>query len=92
MKKSELVEKVLSKVEGASADIVSKVINATFESIGEALEAGDSYNHDKFGTFKTVERAARKGRNPQTGEEIIIEAKKAPKLVPSSHLKNRVNN
>ncbi|MNR54739.1 DNA-binding protein HU [compost metagenome] len=74
-----------------SVDKASKTVNAVFDIISEALSAGDSYSQDKFGTFKTVDRAPRKGRNPQTGEEIEIDAKKAVKLVVSGHLKDSVN-
>jgi DNA-binding protein HU-beta len=91
MKKSELVDSVLQDVEGVTPDQVSKIINSTFERIAKALVDGDYYSHDKFGTFKTVERAARKGRNPQTGDEIDIPAKLAVKLIVSRQLKDAVN-
>lgn len=91
MKKAELVAKLVDRVDGLSVEKASKVVNGVFEIIGEALAAGDSYSQDKFGTFKTVERAPRKGRNPQTGEEITIDAKRAVKLVVSGHLKDNVN-
>lgn len=91
MKKSELVSKVVDKVDGLNAEVASKAINAIFETIAEELQAGGSYNQDKFGTFKVVTRAARKGRNPQTGEQIDIAAKTAVKVVVSKHLKDLVN-
>ncbi|MNJ90287.1 DNA-binding protein HU [compost metagenome] len=91
MRKAELVTKLLDRVEGLNADKASKTINAIFEIIAEALEKNDSYSQDKFGTFKVVTRAPRKGRNPKTGETIDIKAKSAVKLVVSSHLKDSVN-
>lgn len=91
MRKAELVSKLVDRVEGLTVDKASKAINATFEILAETLAKGDSYSQDKFGTFKVVTRAPRKGRNPQTGEEIDIAAKNAVKLVVSSHLKNVVN-
>lgn len=91
MKKAELVAQLVERVEGLSADKASRTVNEVFDIIAEALIAGDSYSQDKFGTFKIVDRAARKGRNPQTGEEITIEAKRAVKLVVSGHLKDQVN-
>lgn len=91
MKKAELVAKLVERVEGLSADKASRTVNEMFDIIAEALVEGDSYSQDKFGTFKIVDRAARKGRNPQTGKEIEIEAKRAVKLVVSGHLKDQVN-
>lgn len=90
MKKSDIIKAITSEVD-ISVDKASKTINIVFDKITEALENGDSYNQDKFGTFKIVERAPRKGRNPQTKEIIDIPAKKAIKLVVSSHLKERIN-
>ena len=91
MRKAELVSKVVDQVEGLTVDKASKTINAVFDVIAEALENGDSYSHDKFGTFKVVTRAPRKGRNPKTGDTIEIDAKNAVKLVVSSYLKDSVN-
>lgn len=91
MKKAELVQKMVERVDGLDADMASKSVNAVFEILGEALSNHDSYSHDKFGTFKTVTRAPRKGRNPKTGETIDIAAKSAVKLTVSPHLKNSVN-
>lgn len=90
MKKTELIKAITAEVD-ISADKAGQVINLVFENIAKALENGDSYNQDNFGTFKIVERAARKGRNPQTKEVIDIPAKKAVKMVISAHLKNSVN-
>lgn len=90
MKKSDLVKEITSKVD-VTADKAGKIVNIVFDAIAEALTNGDSYNQDKFGTFKVVERAPRKGRNPQTGEVVDIPAKKAVKLVISGHLKKQVN-
>ncbi len=91
MKKSELVLKLTQRVDGLTQEKASKIVNEVFEIISEALETGDSYSQDKFGTFKIIERSARRGRNPQTGEEIMIDAKKSPKWVISKQLKDRVS-
>lgn len=90
MKKSDIIKAITSEVD-ISAEKASKAINITFDKIIEALENGDSYNQDKFGTFKVIERAPRKGRNPQTKEIIDIPANKAVKIVVSTHLKNKIN-
>jgi DNA-binding protein HU-beta len=95
MKKAELVAKIileLGKEDSVQVrEEVSKMVNATFNVITDALKAGDSYNHDKFGTFKVVHRAARKGRNPKTGEEVMIPETAAPKFVVSKQLKDKVS-
>ncbi len=91
MKKVDLVKIVASEAE-ISSDKANRAINAIFNGISAALEKGESFNQDKFGTFKIVDKAARKGRNPQTGEEVNIPAKKAPKFIASNHLKKDVNN
>ena len=56
----------------------------------EAQEAVDCVTVVGFGTFKVIKRKARKGRNPQTGEEIKIKASKAPKFTPGKSLKEAV--
>ena len=102
MKKSEIVKAVttetadasnpgVNSITGVNAETASLVINIVFEKIAAALAEGDHYNQDNFGTFKAVERKARKGRNPQTGEEVDIPAKNAVKFVPSAALKKQVN-
>jgi len=90
MKKLDLVKAITSEVD-ITADKAGKIVNIIFERIAQALEEGDSYNHDKFGTFKVVDRAPRKGRNPQTSEVVEIPAKKAVKLVVSGYLKKQIN-
>ena len=90
MKKSDLVKIITSEVD-ITAEKASKVINVIFDAVGKSLIDGDSYNQDKFGTFKVVERAPRKGRNPQTGEVVEIPSKKAVKLIVSGYLKDSIN-
>ena len=65
-------------------------VDCVFSSITNALENGDSVSLIGFGTFKVTERKARKGRNPQTGEEIYIAASKVPKFVAGKALKEAV--
>lgn len=90
MKKADLVKTITSRVD-VTAENAGKIINIVFEAIAEGLIEGDSYNQDKFGTFKVVSRAARKGRNPQTGEVVEIPAKQAIKFIASGFLKNSIN-
>lgn len=89
MNKNELVSVVSKKAEISKKDAV-KVVDATFAAIEEALAKGEKVQLIGFGTFEVRERAARKGRNPQTGEEIEIPASKIPAFKPGKSLKNSV--
>jgi DNA-binding protein HU-beta len=65
-------------------------VDAVFEAITAALADGDQVSMVGFGTFKVRERAARKGRNPQTNEEIEIAASKVPAFTAGKKLKDAV--
>ena len=65
-------------------------MDCVFESITKALKKKDTVTLIGFGTFKVNKRKVRKGRNPQTGEEIKIKAKRVPKFVPGKALKDAV--
>ena len=88
--KTELIEAI-----AASADIpkaaAGRALDAVVESITGALKGGDSVVLVGFGTFAVKERAARTGRNPQTGAEIKIAAAKVPGFKPGKALKDAVN-
>ena len=88
MNKGDLVNevaKVMSTKKEAQA-----AVDCVFESITKALKKKDTVTLIGFGTFKVNKRKARKGRNPQTGEEIKIKAKRVPKFVPGKALKDAV--
>ena len=85
MNKGDLVNEV-SKVVKTKKD-ARAAVDCVFSSIIKTLEKGESVSLVGFGTFKVVERKARKGRNPQTGEEIYIAASKVPKFVAGKALK-----
>lgn len=89
MNKTELVSAVSKKAEISKKDAV-KVVDATFAAIEEALAKGEKVQLIGFGTFEVRERAARKGRNPQTGDEIEIPASKIPAFKPGKSLKDSV--
>jgi len=89
LNKAELIASVAEKVELKKKD-VEKVVGAVFESIGDALAGGDKVQLVGFGTFAVKKRAARVGRNPQTGEEIKISASKVPTFKPGKLLKEAV--
>ena len=90
MNKSELVSAVASTADLSKA-VAEKVINATLETIKDSLQKGDAVRLVDFGTFDVAERAARQGRNPQTGEVIQIKASKTPKFKAGKKLKDAVN-
>lgn len=75
---------------GMTRKDVERVVTAVFESIEESLAAGDRVSLVGFGTFEVRQRAARTGRNPQTGEEIRIEAARVPVFKPGRPLRDRV--
>ena len=89
MNKGDLINNV-AKVVSTRKDAQSAV-DAVFSSITQALGGQDTVTIIGFGTFKVNKRAARKGRNPQTGAEIEIKAANVPKFVPGKALKDAVN-
>ena len=90
MNKVELIAAVAAKA-GLSKKDAEKAIAAVVESIEEALVKGDKVQLIGFGTFEVRERAARVGRNPQTKEEIQIDASKQPVFKAGAALKKAVN-
>ncbi|TCS84133.1 HU family DNA-binding protein [Tepidibacillus fermentans] len=89
MNKTELIAKVAEMAELTKKD-ATKAVDAIFETISEALKEGDKVQIIGFGNFEVRERSARKGRNPQTGEEIEIAASKVPAFKPGKALKDVV--
>lgn len=89
MNKAELISNVAEKTELTKKDS-EKAVSAVLESIGEALSRGDKVQLVGFGTFEIRDRAARKGRNPQTGEEINIAAARVPVFKAGKLLKDAV--
>ena len=90
MNKTELVASVAEKT-GLTKKDAEKAVNALFDSVQDALTAGDKVQMIGFGTFEVKERAARKGRNPRTGQDIEIPASKNPVLKAGKALKDAVN-
>ena len=88
MNKGDLINEVAKVV--ATKKEAQEAVDCVFSSITKAMKTGDTVTLVGFGTFKVVERKARKGRNPQTGEEIDIKASKAPKFTAGKALKEAV--
>ena len=90
MNKAELVAAVAEKAELSKKDS-EKVLKAFVDVVTDELIKGEKVQLVGFGTFEVSERAAREGRNPQTGETMKIEASKAPKFKAGKALKDMVN-
>lgn len=90
MNKSELIDAIASGANLTKAD-AGRALDATVESIHKALKKGDRIGLVGFGSFTVTKRAARIGRNPQTGKEIKIAAKKVVKFKAGTDLSGSVN-
>jgi len=90
MNKSELVSAIAEEAGLTKAD-AAKALDATLSVITKALSDGEQVALIGFGTFKVGERAARTGRNPQTGATMQIPAAKVPKFTAGKALKEAVN-
>lgn len=88
--KQDLVNKVAGATDLTKKDSAS-VVDATFKAIEEFLVQGEKVQLIGFGNFEVRERAARQGRNPQTGETIQIKASKVPAFKAGKALKDAVN-
>lgn len=91
MTKAELVDKIYAKAGLPSKSKAEEALDAVVACLRDALVAGDTITFTGFGTFKVNARAARKGRNPRTGQEIDIPASKVVKFTPGKVLKDAIN-
>jgi len=90
MNKAELVAAMAEQADLSKKD-AEKALKAFTDVVAEQLKKGEKIQLVGFGTFEVSERAAREGRNPQTGETMKIEASKAPKFKAGKALKDLVN-
>ncbi|MBQ1310388.1 MAG: HU family DNA-binding protein [Blautia sp.] len=90
MNKTELVDAMAAQTELSKKD-VEKVLKSFIDVVSQELKKGEKVQLVGFGTFEVSERAAREGRNPQTGETMEIKASKAPKFKAGKALKDAVN-
>lgn len=89
MNKTEMIKAIAERTELTKIDS-TKVLEAFQDIVKETLAAGEKIQLVGFGTFETVERAGREGRNPRTGESMYIEKSISPKFKPSNALKEAV--
>ena len=90
MNKSDLIAAIAAKTECTKKD-AEATLNAFVDVVTEEMKKGEKVQLVGFGTFEVSERAAREGRNPQTGKTMKIEACKAPKFKAGKALKDAVN-
>lgn len=90
MTKADIV-RLIAEGTGLTKTDTAAVVDGFIASVVEALEREDPLEIRGFGTFKVVERAPRTGRNPRTGAEVKIAARKVPAFKPSKELRVRVN-
>jgi DNA-binding protein HU-beta len=88
--KAELIDAVATTAGVSKAD-AERTIGAFFDHVTKATKKGDKISWPGFGSFSTTKRAARTGRNPQTGAPVKIAASTAMKFTPSSTLKSTLN-
>ena len=90
MNKTELIA-AMAEQAGLSKKDAEKALKAFTDVVTEELKKGEKIQVVGFGTFEVSERAAREGRNPQTGEAMTIEASKTPKFKAGKALKDSIN-
>ena len=89
MTKAELIEEIATKTELKRRD-VSDIVDQTLEAIKQALAKGDKVQLIPFGSFEVRKRKAREGRNPKTGEKLMIAARSVPAFHPGKDLRDAV--
>jgi integration host factor subunit beta len=90
MTKAELVDEIAQKA-GLTRKHSEVIVDAVFSSIVEALQGGDKIELRGFGSFRVRHRAGRTGRNPKTGEGVIVPPKKVPYFKPGKELRELIN-
>lgn len=90
MNKAELIDAVAEAADISKAS-AARALDGALDAITDTLKKGDTVTLVGFGTFSVRERAARSGRNPQTGETIKIKASKVPGFKPGKALKDAIN-
>lgn len=90
MTKKEFTKVLSDKV--ADKEDMAVIVDGFLDTIKDVLTSGDKISFNGFGTFEVVERNSREGRNPRTGQTMLISAYKTPKFKPSPSLKEMVRN
>ena len=90
MNKTDLIKNVSAQIEGATQKDVAIIVDTALETIVNTVASGEKVSLAGFGNFEVAERAARTGRNPQTGKEIKIAAKTVPAFYAGKKFKEAV--
>lgn len=90
MTKADIIEKIYGRL-GFSKKESAELVDRVFDIVRSKLAAGEKVKISGFGNFVVREKAARRGRNPQTGEAIVLSARRVLTFKPSSVLKDRLN-
>ena len=91
MTKSELIERIVSYQGQLSSRDVERAIKTMLQQMAQALSTGDRIEIRGFGSFSLHYRAPRTGRNPKTGESVLLDGKFVPHFKPGKELRDRVN-
>lgn len=91
MTKADIIERIYERVGGLSKKEASQIVETIFDLMKSTLEAGDKIKLSGFGNFVVRDKNSRIGRNPQTGNEITISARRVLTFKPSQVLKNTLN-
>ena len=91
MTKAELIERVHDRNSNLTKKEATALVESIFDTIKDSLEAGENIKVSGFGNFQVKDKSARRGRNPQTGEEIEIAARRVLTFKPSGVLKKALN-
>jgi integration host factor subunit beta len=91
MTKSELIEAVSREINNFSKKDVEIIVDSLFQAMSDSLSNGEKVEIRGFGSFKIKERDGRQGRNPKSGENIFIEAKRVPFFKAGKEIRERIN-
>jgi integration host factor subunit alpha len=91
MTKADIIENIYEKVHGFSKREAADIVETVFDKMKETLARGEKIKISGFGNFIVRDKKARVGRNPQTGEEITISARRVLTFKPSQVLKDAIN-
>lgn len=91
MIRSELIQKLASENPGLTLQEIEKIVDIFFKEIVDRLATGGRVELRGFGAFTTRARDARTGRNPRTGEQVPVAAKKVPYFKPGKEMRERLN-
>jgi len=91
MTKSELIEAVSTEIKSFSKKDVEIIVDSLFQAMSDSLSNGEKVEIRGFGSFKIKERDGRQGRNPKSGENIFIEAKRVPFFKAGKEIRERIN-